>query len=322
MIKVIIRKVSAFFEIFFIPLILLASLIMYLYRRIGSKYLKISTLILKTIGIFPIRDHYYEPLFNHRHLKKDLRIPRELPGIDFNEQGQLDIIKKLNYQHEFIDFVNNSSQQTDEKSFDIYNKSFASGDAEFLFNFIRYIKPNKVIEIGCGTSTKIIQNALTINAKDNNSMSTHICIEPYEQSWLESFPNINLVREKVENLDMTIFQSLEDGDLLFIDSTHMIRPQGDVLHEYLSIIPSLQEGVYVHVHDIFSPRDYLDAWVKDDVKFWNEQYLLEALLSGNKNLEVVAALNFLKHKHFDKLKSVCTYLTPEREPGSFYFKTN
>ena len=149
MIKVIIRKVSAFFEIFFIPLILLASLIMYLYRRIGSKYLKISTLILKTIGIFPIRDHYYEPLFNHRHLKKDLRIPRELPGIDFNEQGQLDIIKKLNYQHEFIDFVNNSSQQTDEKSFDIYNKSFAYGDAEFLFNFIIYITPNKVIDLGC-----------------------------------------------------------------------------------------------------------------------------------------------------------------------------
>ena len=113
----------------------------------------------------------------------------------------------------------------------------------------------------------------------------------------------------------------EDGDFLFIDSSHMVRPQGDVLHEFLTIIPHLKKGVYVHVHDIFTPHDYLEGWVKENVKFWNEQYLLEALLTGNQSLEIVAALNFLKYNHYSELHRVCTYLTPDREPGSFYFKT-
>ena len=118
-----------------------------------------------------------------------------------------------------------------------------------------------------------------------------------------------------------MFQSLEAGDFLFIDSTHMIRPQGDVLHEYLTIIPSLPKGVFIHAHDIFSPHDYLDEWVRDKVHFWNEQYLLEALLTGSRNLEVVAALNFLKNKYYGDLLEVCPYLTTNSEPGSFYFKT-
>ena len=100
----------------------------------------------------------------------------------------------------------------------------------------------------------------------------------------------------------------------------MIRPQGDVLYEYLNIIPQLQSGVLVHVHDIFTPRDYLDNWIRRDVRFWNEQYLLEALLGNSARYEVVAALNLLKHEHYAELKRVCPYLESDREPGSFYFR--
>jgi len=102
--------------------------------------------------------------------------------------------------------------------------------------------------------------------------------------------------------------------------THIIRPQGDVLQEYLSIIPSLQKGVYIHIHDIFSPHDYPNEWIKDNVLFWNEQYLLEALLTGNATIEIVAALNLLKHNYYEELHKVCPYLTLEREPGSFYLR--
>ena len=68
-------------------------------------------------------------------------------------------------------------------------------------------------------------------------------------------------------------------------------------------------------------RDSLKSWVVDDVKFWNEQYLLEALLSNTNRYKVVAALNNLKHKYYSELKKVCPYLSEDREPGSFYFKT-
>jgi hypothetical protein len=162
--------------------------------------------------------------------------------------------------------------------------------------------------------------ALRRNLKECNVPASHRCIEPYEMGWLESCPEIEVIRKTVEDCDLDWSAELHAGDLLFIDSSHMIRPQGDVLKEYLEIIPQLASGVYVHVHDIFTPRDYLRKWVVEDVKFWNEQYLLEGLLSNGSRYEVVAALNQLKHAHYDSLKDVCPYLTPQHEPGSFYLK--
>lgn len=308
-------------ELILIPLIFFSGIILFLYRKVGSSRLNGSTKLLKNIGVFPILDHYYEPLFNDKHIIKDLGSTRDLPGIQFNRQNQLSLLGKLNYQSEFSSFICQNENLTGEMAFKFNNGSFESGDAEFLFNFVRYLRPKNIIEVGCGNSTKIIQHALLLNEKEGFE-AKHTCIEPYEQPWLSDFPNIQLVREKVENLDSEIFLTLNDGDLLFIDSSHVIRPQGDVLHEYLNIIPNLKKGVFIHIHDIFTPRDYLETWVKKSVRFWNEQYILEALLSDSKNLEVVAALNLLKHEHYDELANVCTYLSADREPGSFYIKKN
>lgn len=109
---------------------------------------------------------------------------------------------------------------------------------------------------------------------------------------------------------MEIFGELEENDILFIDSSHMIRPEGDVLFEYLEILPSLAKGVIVHIHDIFSPRNYPKQWLVDEVRFWNEQYFLEAFLSHNRSGKIIAALNYLQHNHPETLKSVAPYLTP------------
>jgi hypothetical protein len=147
----------------------------------------------------------------------------------------------------------------------------------------------------------------------------HICVEPYENPWLEE-SGISVVREKVENLDVSFFHELNENDILFIDSSHIIRPHGDVLFEYLQLLPSLKKGVIVHIHDIFSPKNYLRRWLQDWVLFWNEQYLLEAFLTHNKDWRIIASLNYLSHKHFNKLKSVAPFLTPESEPRSFYIQ--
>jgi hypothetical protein len=100
----------------------------------------------------------------------------------------------------------------------------------------------------------------------------------------------------------------------------MIRPQGDVLHEFLDILPQLNNGVIVHVHDIFTPSDYPHEWIVQSKRFWNEQYLLEAFLTNNSEWEVIGALNYLKHRHFAALQVCCPRLTAEREPGSFYLR--
>jgi hypothetical protein len=177
-----------------------------------------------------------------------------------------------------------------------------------------------MVEIGSGNSTKIAHLALKKNTEESGTAFEHICIEPYEMPWLEDYPEVAVIREKVETLSLDWTEELDDGDLLFIDSSHIIRPQGDVLEEYLTILPLLKKGVYVHIHDIFTPKDYLSKWIFEDMKFWNEQYLLEALLSNSDRYEVVAALNWLKHNHYEKLATVCPYLTNEREPASFYLR--
>lgn len=137
--------------------------------------------------------------------------------------------------------------------------------------------------------------------------------------WLEKV-GISVIRKKVEEVELSYFAQLQENDILFIDSSHIIRPQGDVLFEYLELLPSLNKGVIVHIHDIFSPKNHPKQWIQEEVKFWNEQYLLEAFLSHNKDWKIIGALNYLHHNHYNALKSVAPFLTADRESGSFYIQ--
>ena len=150
--------------------------------------------------------------------------------------------------------------------------------------------------------------------------SHHICIEPYEMPWLEQL-GIEILRKKIEDIDVSFFNQLLSNDILFIDSSHIIRPQGDVLFEFLEVLPTLNSGVLVHVHDIFSPKDYLNEWIFNHV-LWNEQYLLEAFLTNNSQFKILGALNFLKHNYWSELSEKCPVLAnePNLEPGSFWMQ--
>lgn len=98
--------------------------------------------------------------------------------------------------------------------------------------------------------------ALQKNSEEQSGYQCrHVCIEPYEMPWMEQ-SGVEVIRARVETVDQTVFRELEAGDILFIDSSHMIRPQGDVLCEFLELLPILRKGVIVHVHDVFTPRDY------------------------------------------------------------------
>ena len=302
------------------PLVLLSSVLLLLIRRAGICYFPITKKVFMKVGIYPLRAHYYEPMFDFSSLRCSLRKERNLPGISWNVDGQLELLDSLSvYAHELRDIpVEKPVDNT--KIFHFNNGSYKSGDAEFLYSIIRQKQPKRIIEIGSGNSTLIARLAVQKNIDELSGYSCHhVCIEPYEMPWLEK-TGVQVIREKVEDCDMKIFRELVAGDILFIDSSHIIRPQGDVLFEYLEILPILNPGVVVHIHDIFSPRDYLDEWLHNDIKFWNEQYLLEAFLSHNKEWRIIAGLNFLQHNHHEKLKNVCPFLSRDREPGSFYIE--
>jgi len=278
----------------------------------------ISDKIFMRTGILPVLDHYYQPLINPRkHLTRSLRNDRELPGIDMNTAGQLALLSKFDFTDELVKFP---LEKKGETEFYYKNNSYESGDAEYLYNIIRYFKPKTLIEIGSGYSTLMAKNAIDKNKTDPMYTCRHICIEPYEQPWLEK-TGVSLIREKVENIEKKLFRELEANDILFIDSSHIIRPQGDVLFEYLELLPLLKPGVIIHVHDIFTPKDYPDEWIYSH-KLWNEQYLLEAFLTLNTEFIIIGALNYLAHNHPNELAATCPMFArqPGREPGAFWIK--
>lgn len=300
-----------------LPVTFAAGALLKAVRRVGLHRLSWNRRALLRLGVLPVRHHYYEPLAHPSDLRRPLDEERELPGIEWNVAGQLQLLNGLRYEGELAELGSRSPRSGE---FGFGNGSFESGDAEFLYQIIRAKKPERIVEIGSGFSTLIAQKAVRRNREESSGYRCeHVCIEPFEMPWLEA-TGISVIRRKVEEVGVEVFASLQENDLLFIDSSHVIRPQGDVVTEYLELLPRLRRGVIVHVHDIFSPRDYLREWVVERAWLWNEQYLLEAFLTHNDSWKVIAALNLLHHRHFSELKRVCPYLTADREPGSFYIQ--
>ena len=114
------------------------------------------------------------------------------------------------------------------------------------------------------------------------------------------------------------FEALERNDILFIDSTHVVKSGSDVNRLVLEVLPNLNPGVVVHVHDIFLPFEYHRAWVSDG-PYWNEQYLLQALLSMNPGFEVTLPTHALFRADRDRLRRTIPSLG-SHQPSSFWFR--
>src|SRR5687768_8102392 len=225
------KIVSRILDILFSPVTLFASIWFKYCRMLPPQSMPVTEGIFMRTGVLPVIDHYYQPLINpKKHLKKSLRDDRRLPGINWNIEEQLDLLNKFRFNEELNQIP---LEKTNKLEFYFHNNSYLAGDAEYLYNIIRLKKPKKIIEVGCGYSTLMIQNAINKNkSEDGNYHCEHICIEPYEMPWLEQL-NIIIVRKRVEDFDTKFFKQLNENDIFFIDSSHIIRPQGDVLFEYL-----------------------------------------------------------------------------------------
>lgn len=220
-IKRIFDKTTWVIDIVILPFVLFSAIVLKFLRRRGIKRFPFSRKILLNVGVYPIRDHYYEPLFDPKHLRKPLFDERILPGIDWNEDEQLAMLNMFNFQREFETIPDKYVSDTE---FHFGNGTFESGDAEYWYNIIRLKKPKRIIEIGSGNSTKMARLAIKANTNlDPAYQCRHICIEPYEMPWLEKI-GVEVLRKKVEDMDISFFGQLEAGDILFIDSSHMIRP--------------------------------------------------------------------------------------------------
>jgi len=294
------------------PLLLGALRFVRLYRRSFHETSPLIHRATDATGVHPVIDHYHEPLaVPSRHLGQARR--RELPAIDLRPDGQLALLREFDWSDELRAIPRKAPDET-KPYYD--NPSFPPGDAETLHNVLRHFRPRRVVEIGSGQSTKFALNALRLNGEGELT-----CVEPYEAPWLEGL-GATIVRERVEDVDASLFAELEAGDVLFVDSSHVVRPQGDVVRIYTEILPALPSGVIVHVHDVFTPRDYPRAWIERRW-LWDEQYVLEAMLASSDRYEVLLAVNFLHHEHRDALHATCPALAERagvQEPGSFWLR--
>jgi len=154
-------------------------------------------------------------------------------------------------------------------------------DARVLRGMIRHLRPEHVIELGSGHSTRVIRAATT---------GEHVVYDPYPDDGIRATGTIKVVRKSAIDVPIAEYQSLKCGDVLFVDTSHVVKIGGDVTHIILEVLPTLQLGVWVHFHDIFLPWEYPRHLVQDKRLFWAEQYLLQAFLAFNNDFTVELAL--------------------------------
>jgi glycosyltransferase involved in cell wall biosynthesis len=276
--------------------------------------------LLDRAGVTVVANHYHEPTYSAEHIFRDPDAPRVLAGIDWNLDAQTQLLAQFDFGAALHSLEGRRSRG---RTFSYSNGYCGPGDAEALYCMIRHFKPRTIVEVGCGQSTVVAHFAIAdAKAEDGRYSCRQICYEPFENPWLEDL-GVEIKRELIEKSDLSLFRSLSAGDIVFIDSSHALRPMGDVEFEFLHILPNLPKGVIVQVHDIFSPRDYPAQWLNVERRFWNEQYLLEAFLSFNREFEIICSLNHLMHLGSPQFKHAFPILA-ERGPdpfvGSFWFR--
>lgn len=154
------------------------------------------------------------------------------------------------------------------------NGYFDRPDAEALYLTIRRFAPKRVVEVGCGNSTRITRQAI----RDGGLDCDLLAIDPWPRADIADVVD-RFVQAPVETADPALFAALEPGDVLFIDSSHLVRMSNDVAHLFCRILPALAPGVVIHVHDVFLPYEYPNRFFRD-CPGWGEQYVLHAALQG------------------------------------------
>lgn len=278
-------------------------------------------------GFLPMPVHFYSPVPDVDELQ-ERRVwdkKSEMPGINFFPRRQLALLKQLgiNHGHECQWPFAPTGNPAD---FYLDNNGFSYGCAAGLYSMIREFKPKKIIEIGSGNSSKIISQAVAANRK-NRQKCQYTIIDPYPGSYVleKKVKYQKLIKERVELVDPQIFLKLGRGDILFIDSSHVVKIANDVNFLYLEVLPRLKPGVIVHIHDISLPYEYSKVYAtKEEFRqFWTEQYLLQALLADNKKFEILLGMHFIMTDYTKDFQKAFPHYDPKNHlasSGSFWIR--
>jgi predicted O-methyltransferase YrrM len=270
-------------------------------------------------GFLPVPLHYYQPVFDPATIPETVWTRKhDLPGIRYDPDGQLALLDELGRFGPECSWPEHATS-----GYYAQNGSFGYSSGALLHSMVRHLAPERVIEVGAGMSTLIIADALERNGR---GVLTTIDPNPREQV-ADLLERREVISEYVERLPLGTFDALRAGDLLFIDSSHVVRTGGDVNHLYLDVLPRLAPGVVVHIHDIQLPYEYSRSYSERTHgarTFWTEQYLLQAFLTQNPSWEVLLAGHHLQRDFADRFQSAFPNWRPDahRATTSFYIRAS
>jgi predicted O-methyltransferase YrrM len=276
----------------------------------------------------PVRSRpgdYYSPMYDSRELVVEparSRIwpsqPHEHPGIDWRGNAQRSFMVDVLGAQERMPL--RAEGDPDDGEYYALNGQFPPMDAWALEGILRHLSPRRMIEVGSGFSSLITAKA---NREYLGGALDFVCIEPYPRAFLHAgVTGIGeLIVAKVEDVPLDRFLALEQNDILFIDTSHVIRTGNDVAWIYGQILPRVRPGVHVHVHDVFLPGDYPEQWVREGWG-WNENYLVEAFLNFNNAFEIVFAAQWAKQYASQELARAFPGLAtaPDQGAGSLWMR--
>ncbi|MEW6133075.1 MAG: class I SAM-dependent methyltransferase [Pseudomonadota bacterium] len=242
--------------------------------------------------------HFYSPVVDVEEIRESYlnrQIPSSLPAIRINKD---DLVRVWGELLPYLKDIPFPEEQSPEYRYHFKNPAFSYGDGSILHAMLRRFKPKRLVEVGSGYSSACAVDTIDRYLGGNVEVSF---VEPYPallQRLLgeETAQRFKIHATTVQKADMGIFESLDSGDFLFIDSTHVMKTGSDVCHEFFNILPALKPGVFIHFHDMFWPFEYGKKWVLEENRSWNEIYGLRAFLMYNDAFEVVFFNDyFVKH---------------------------
>jgi predicted O-methyltransferase YrrM len=281
--------------------------------------------LFERLGFHVTPLHYTQPIPDTRALSSpSSQAWREsaVAGVDLGEERQVALLEELarDYASEYGQFPERSDG--DPAHYYLANTQFGPVDAELYYCMIRRFKPKRIFEIGAGFSTMVSSRAARKNDESGAGATELVAFEPFPHPVLRAgLPGLTkLVITRAQDIPVDTFRQLDAGDILFIDSSHVVQIGSDVEYLFLEVLPQLRPGVLVHVHDIFFPAQYPREWVLGKFIFWNEQYLLQAFLAFNDSFKTLWAGRFMSLRHPELLARAFTSFRPGTAPGSFWFQ--
>lgn len=238
--------------------------------------------------------------------------PVRMHGVAFDTAAQLQFVRERLWAHmtEFTEQV----RPAHPAGFELWNSQYMAGDAEILYAMLRMLRPRRVLEIGSGHSTLVAAAACARNGSEGHTAEL-VAVDPDPRLAIsEDIEGLERVeRMDCRELPLERFTELDARDVLFIDTSHIVKLGSEVNWLMLDVLPRLSPGVVVQVHDVYLPYEYHPHLFELGVSF-NEQYLLRALLTENPGWEVMVAACALAREHRAALEELIPSLG-EAVPG-------